>query len=258
MLEHKKNRLISAWFQRHAKVLLQKNFRKISFTKQTVLPAFEPGVPVIALSNHSSWWDAMLVLYLTRYVFKKPCYGVMAEEELRRYGIFRLVGLYGIERGSPRDAKLFLDYSEKLLQGTGNMVWLFPQGDIVSPDAHEMVFKSGFAHIVSRLKRAHILKMSACYDFWNESKPEITMDILPLETVEGVQKASVIDAMTRRVAREMSERLATVRTIVRERKFDELNPLYVHDAGTHPVYDAYRAAKAALTGQKFRKAHGTQ
>ncbi len=258
MLEHKKSALISALFQHHSKAQLERNFRKISFTKETVMPVFAPGVPTIALSNHMSWWDLMLALYLTRYVFKKPCYGVMAEEELRRYGIFRYVGLYGVDRGSVYDAKLFLDYTEKLLEGTENMVWIFPQGDIVSPEVLPMQFKSGFAHVAARVKRVQLLKMAACYDFWNESKPEITIDIMPLETAEVQAKASAIDAMTERVAGEMSARLRAVRRIVHEKRHDDLTPIYVHDEGTHPVYDAYRRIKSVLTGQKFRKAHGTQ
>jgi len=256
VLEQKRNPVVCAWFGSHARSKLRGQFGKISLTKNSQLPKFEPGVPILALCNHASWWDAMLAMYLSRYVLKKKYYGVMAEEELRRYGIFRLVGVYSVARGSAREAKTFLEYTERLLKNQSAILWLYPQGDIISAEQTDLVFKSGFVHVASRLGRVHLLKMTASYDFWNESKPELVIDLLPLETVSGLHGASALAELRARVASEMSLSLERLRRIVRNRRSDELTPLLTAEAGTHPVYDAYRRVKAALTGSSFRKTHG--
>ena len=255
MITHCKNNLVSTLLAHHARAMLQKNFRKISFTVSGAEPCFEPNVPVLAIANHAGWWDPMLAMHLSNHVFRKETYGVMAEEELRRYGIFRMVGVYSVDRSSPMETRRFLEYTRKLMAGTGRLLWIYPQGDIVSAEVLPLQFKGGFAHIARLLGRVHILKIVSSYDFWLESKPEIVIDILPLETLEA-GSAGPAEQLTERIAAEMSEHMAAVRAIVRTRDASALRTVFVADRGTHPVYDMYRRFKAAFRNEDFAKRHG--
>ena len=196
MITHTRSEFVTRWFSNHAKCSLQKNFSKCSLTKESQIPTFEENIPVIAVSNHSSWWDALLGLYVGQYVFKKEMYGVFKEEQLRRYGIFRFVGAYSVDQESLGDVKEFLRYTHELLKDTSRLLWIYPQGTLSSNNILPFDFKKGFANIAARFKKVHIFKMVVSYDFWIEPKPEIVIDFLPLETLEPEKGSAFQDALT--------------------------------------------------------------
>lgn len=256
MITHRKNKWVSAWFCRHSGRLLKKNFRKCSLTRESVLPLFEANVPCVVVSNHSSWWDALLAFFLSYYVFKREMYGVMVEEQLRRYDIFRYAGVYSVDRDSNREARTFLRYTREVLDGRDRLLWIYPQGDLISNEQTPLVFKKGFAQIVTHLSKVHLLKIIASYDFWIESKPEVVVDVAPLETVVPQKGSPFVNGLTERVQAEMTSRLAEVRRIVRTRDVSGLKPLFVRDEGTHPVYEFYRRFRSAFLGQSYSRRHG--
>ena len=258
MIPHKKNKHVTRWFAQLAEKKLKTNFRKCSLTEESQIPLFEDGVPVVAVSNHSSWWDPMLCLYLSKNILKRDSYGVFDEAQLRRYGIFRLIGGYSVNRQStdPKEIKQFLRYSKDLLSGSSRLLWIFPQGELLSNDQLPFSFKRGFASIVSQLPKFHLLKIITSYDFWIEPKPEIVVDLMPLETVVPEKGSRFSDEMTERVAGEMTDRMHEVKAIIRHRDHAKLKPLFVQEHGTNVVYDLYRKARSALVGESFRKSHG--
>jgi 1-acyl-sn-glycerol-3-phosphate acyltransferase len=257
MITQSRKGWISAWFAHHCRSLLRKQFRRLSLTAGSELPVFEPGVPAVVISNHSSWWDPIVGFYLSAFWFKRPAYGVMAEEQLRRYGIFRHLGVYSVDRnGTTGDAREFLLYSQKLVEGLPRLLWIYPQGEIVSSESLPLKFKDGFARILARLPRAHLLQLVASYDFWIERAPEIVLDIAPVRTLVPQKGAAFVDETLRRAEAEMTGRLADLRRIVRERDASGLRPLFTEEAGTHPVYDFWRNLRARARREAFAKHHG--
>ena len=117
-------------------------------------------------------------------------------------------------------------------------------------------FKSGFARILTGLDRVNLLRVYSTYDFWIESKPEIVIDIPPMETFDRPRGAAFVDDIVARAQSEMTGRLQELKRIVRERDAAALKPLFVRDAGTNPVYDLWRQARSAASGEAFSKRHG--
>lgn len=197
----------------------------------------------------------MVAAYLSRYVFCKPSYGVFDEEQLKRYGIFRLAGGYSIDRTSKDDHKNFLKYTRDLLEGRSRLLWVYPQGDLLSTDHVPLVFKPGFASITSLFDRVHLLKILVRYDFWIDQQPEIVISILPVETVLPAGGSVYRESLTDRVSAEMTAALGRLGDIVKYRKTDQLKTLLNSERGTNGLYDAYRQAKAVCLGRPFRKSH---
>jgi 1-acyl-sn-glycerol-3-phosphate acyltransferase len=264
MILPRKNKLITAWFTGLSHGKLKKSFHRMSLTTRSEVPRFEPGVPTIVVANHPSWWDALLVGELSAKVFRREYFGMFDEEQLKAYGIFRLLGGYAIEKApgsaqpSTSEMKQFLRFTRELLQGRERLWWIFGQGDLVSPE-EPVRLRRGFAAVAQQLDRVQILKLSISYDFWSESKPEIVVDILPLETLTGSASDAAgqesADGLTRRIEQELESGRQYVRDIVRRRDAGKLKALWESPAGANPVYDLYRAAKAALSGRKFKKSH---
>lgn len=259
MIPHSRSSLVTALFAAHAKNRIQRAFRRLSLTRESRMPEFTPGVPVIAVFNHSSWWDALMCLYLGSFVFRREYYGVFDEKELLRYSIFRKVGSFSVNRPpSTAEMKRFLEYCEALLKGTSRLLWIFPQGDIVSADSLPLQFKGGFASIASRLEEFDLLRFVVRYDFWLDSKPEIVMDILPLERHRAQSGSVWRDELVLKTEETMTARLRAVREIVRERRRGAIRPLWTREEGTHPIYDLWRRVAAGFKGSEFKISHGQE
>lgn len=254
MITHKKNSVISFLFSKLAERQIRKQFRRVSLTKRSVIPELSQNVPTIVILNHSSWWDAMVCLYLSRVLFKREDYGVFAEEQLKRYGIFRYIGCFSVNRTSTKDFKHFLKYTIELLDQKSRMLWIFPQGELVSNDLRPFDFKKGFAVIASKLQRVQILKLAISYDFWIDSRPEVVIDVISSETFSG----SEIDPETyaAECGFEVGTSVAYLKELVIHRKYDALNPLFETNHGTNPIYDAWRRVASLCRREKFISTHG--
>lgn len=254
MITHKKNQLIAYLFSKLAEHQMRKHFRRVSWTRRSVMPELNPELPTIAILNHSAWWDAMLCLYLGNIIFKQDCYGVFAEEQLKRYGIFRYAGCYSVNRSSAADFKAFLKYSHSLLESKSRLVWIFPQGELVSNDARPFDFKKGFAVMASKLKRVQVLKMAVSYDFWIDSRPEAVVDILPVDTFDGSEINP--DVYAGECGYQIGDAVSYIRNLVVHRRYEELVPLFETNHGTNPVYDLWRRSASMIRGEKFVSTHG--
>lgn len=263
MIPPKKSKLITAWFGWLSHGKLKKSFHRMSLTTRSELPRFEAGVPAIVIANHPSWWDALLVGELSIRLFRREYFGMFDEEQLKKYGIFRLLGGYSAEKTpgsahpSTSEMKQFLRFSAELLEGKERLLWVFGQGDLVSAE-EPIRLRRGFAAVAKQLRKVQLLKLNISYDTWYESKPEIIVDILPLETLSlsgSADAAETAEQLTQRIEADLESGRVYVRDIVRRRDASRLKVLWEAPAGANPIYDLYRTVKGQITGKKFQKSH---
>ncbi|MDX2036498.1 MAG: lysophospholipid acyltransferase family protein [Isosphaeraceae bacterium] len=126
---------------------------------------------VVFVANHSCWWDLFLAHFLNESI-PVDGYGMMMHENLRRFGFFRRIGAFSIDRSSPSGIKASLDYTARLLARPRTGVWIFPQGKIESNDARPLEFEKGLRTLVRRMGRARLVPTALRYDFWQEERPE--------------------------------------------------------------------------------------
>ncbi|NUO62446.1 MAG: hypothetical protein HOQ11_13915 [Gemmatimonadaceae bacterium] len=55
--------------------------------------------PLIAVANHSAWWDPIVALSLSHEPFRRARYGIMRGEQLFRHPVFRRIGAFGRRAG---------------------------------------------------------------------------------------------------------------------------------------------------------------
>ena len=76
---------------------------RLSGLDTATLPADRP---VIVYSNHPSWWDPAVYILLSGLCFGgRPGFGPMEEEALVRYGFFRRLGIFGIDKHTAAGAR---------------------------------------------------------------------------------------------------------------------------------------------------------
>ncbi len=130
----------------------------------------EPG-GTLFLANHSCWLDLFLVHFLNELI-PVDGYGMMEHANLVRFGFFRRIGAYSVDRTSLGGLRESLDYTSRLLEGPRAGVWIFPQGLIRGNDARPLDFRPGLRAIIRRERRIRVVAVALRYEFWQDERPE--------------------------------------------------------------------------------------
>jgi 1-acyl-sn-glycerol-3-phosphate acyltransferase len=175
MIPARRSTWFTYWFCRVARSRLEKGFGLLAVKGlQNLRNAVNEG-PVMVVSNHTSWYDPLVVLWLTNVVVPSRSYAMMNAKNLRRLGFFSRVGAYGVDLDSEADGAAALRYSVKLLKEPGNVVWIFPQGD-ERPSFEPLHFRGGAEHI-ARLARVPTVPIGLEYVVGGNAEPELYVSI---------------------------------------------------------------------------------
>lgn len=123
------------------------------------------------LANHSCWWDLFLV-HLLNETIPIDGYGMMEHFNLLRFGFFRRIGAFSVDRTDPTSVRASLEYAAGLFRRPRAGVWIFPQGKIETNDIRPLVFQPGIRALVRRTGRVRVVAVAFRYDFWQDERPE--------------------------------------------------------------------------------------
>ena len=130
--------------------------------------------PLVIYLNHASWWDPLVCLYLSRRWFSdRTSFAPIDAASLQRYGIFRSIGIFGVEQQSIRGAMSFLRTAIAILGAGRNVVWLTPQGRFMDVRERPLRLRGGIGALAIRMKEVEFLPLAIEYSFWMEPQPEI-------------------------------------------------------------------------------------
>lgn len=192
-------RFFSAYFRRRAAARFSRILLNDGHDLERWDRRYNPDLPLVIVANHSSWWDAVMPILLSLDHFNHDAYGIMEEAQLRRYGFFRRLGMFSVDRDNPRSARHSLGYAAELLRGTGRVLWLFPQGEIVPNDRRPIHCYSGTSHIIRLIGHCVLLPIAFRYELLHEEYPVALCRAGTAETI-GPDEADDIPALTHRIA----------------------------------------------------------
>ncbi len=130
----------------------------------------EPG-GTLFLANHSCWWDLFLVHFLNESI-PVDGYGMMEHFNMVRFGFFRRIGAFSVDRTDPASVRASLEYAAGLLRAPRSGVWVFPQGKIQGNEARPIAFQPGIRALIRRTGRVRVVPVAFRYDFWQDERPE--------------------------------------------------------------------------------------
>ena len=120
----------------------------------------EPG-GTLFLANHSCWWDLFFVHYWNEAI-PVDGYGMMEHFNMLRFGLFRRIGAFSVDRTDPvavRTGRSTMPRS--LLNQPRSGVWIFPQGKIEGNDARPLdVPERHPGRIVRRVGRVRVVPVA--------------------------------------------------------------------------------------------------
>ncbi len=257
MIESNKNKYWMRGFKGYTRRYLAKNFFRLHFANENQTLQLNGSLPTIGIMNHSNWWDVLVCFYLTNHHLPFDSYGVMDEPQLKRYRFFSKVGLYSVNRESGLTGiKEFLSYSKKLLTAAPNrIVWVCPQGDLVSNDLRPIHFFPGVAHLVKHLGRCQVLPLALDYEFCQEPQPEAFALLGKPILFESSAKTDA-EKLNAQLEQEMTCLMDKLKEKTKQRDFSQFIPLISGKQGIHKIYDTVTRLRFLLQGKKFHTTHG--
>lgn len=159
--------IISPFFMWYAVWRVSRNFKPVTIVGQVK----DKDLPVLIISNHVSWWDGFWLQYLNQAIFKRRLHFMMLEEQLTRFWFFNHAGGYSVRKGS-RSILESLNYTLDLLSDKRNLVFLFPQGEIVSSYKSHFEFEKGVSYILKNFKNpVQVIFVANLTDYFSNESP---------------------------------------------------------------------------------------
>jgi 1-acyl-sn-glycerol-3-phosphate acyltransferase len=129
--------------------------------------------PILLIANHISWWDGFWIMYLNLKILHRKFHFMMLEQQLKKHWYFQYSGAYSVKKKS-RSIIQSLRYTNKLLQDSRNMVFLFPQGKIHSLYNNSIKFEKGVQKIIDHtMDEVQIVYVANLIDYFSHSKPNL-------------------------------------------------------------------------------------
>lgn len=204
MIPARKRRWLRWLFRRHARARVFGTFGSIRLHGAEHLRAATPSGPVLAVANHTSWWDGMMLIMLSEQLVPVDAYVMMDAANLRRLPFFAGLGAFGVDLGSRRDGAAAVRYAATLLSEPGRVVWVFPQGEERPAHERPLRFSPGAARIAS-LASAPTIPVALSYVFGAHERPDVFISIgAPLRDADGRAQAQAVTAELERIERELS------------------------------------------------------
>jgi 1-acyl-sn-glycerol-3-phosphate acyltransferase len=171
MIPAQKQRLFNAWFASHARGRIQGSFASVRVHGLARTRALSREAPLLVVSNHTSWWDPLVVLYASEHLLGTDGHALMDAKNLRRLPFFSLVGAFGVDLDDKADGALAIRYAAKILDAPRRLVWVFPQGRERPITERPLGFQGGAAAIARVAKRAAAVPAALRYEMAGTERP---------------------------------------------------------------------------------------
>ncbi len=167
MIEARSSPRFERLFAVYAAWTVRRHFRAV-YVRGT-LP--DTRAPLLVCVHHAGWWDPILLFHLSRRRFPGRHFTMMEEANLRRFGFFRRLGAFGIDRASKNGPLASLRYALKRLSEPTSRVWIFPQGTITPVDRRPINVDPGAAWLATRAG-VPVVAVAIRYEFREDQLPE--------------------------------------------------------------------------------------
>ncbi|GIV84572.1 MAG: glycerol acyltransferase [Candidatus Roseilinea sp.] len=242
------NRLIYTFL---IKVQLRSSFHRV-YLRQAAPPPGLDSPPLIMFGNHSTWWDAHLMMALNEECWHTDGYVIVEDTQLVRYSFFRWCGAFSVNRRDPRRAVESMNYAVNLLTAASRRgappraLLIFPQGKIRANDVRPLAFYQGAGRIAS--KTAQQVGACALYpialrcEFIGEQKPDAFISVAQPFVVRKADSADALDPrrITARMEQALTEELDRLRGDVVAYRLASFAPLIQGAWSINRIWDAVR------------------
>lgn len=204
MIPARKHRLFANWFSRQVESQVMRHFSALHIRHLDGLTDTLADRPVLCFSNHTTYWDTMLIILIGYRLLQADGFALMDAANLTKLPFLGRIGGFGVDLENPMDGVRGIQYAAGLLDRPGRLVWVFPQGRECPRVAPIDNFRSGAAHIAKRANNCALIPVAFRYEFRQADRPEAFVaigDPLPenesVESIRIAQEAAIRDELAR-------------------------------------------------------------
>lgn len=244
-----------ALFRLYARWHMRSHFHALRVANANRIPNREHSL--ILFGNHASWWDPLVALVLAEALLpEREHYAPMDAIALDHYSIFRPLGFFPVENGSPRGATQFLRAGRQILSRPNAALWITPESQFQDVRKRPIVFRSGLGTLMARMGRLTCIPIAIEYTFWNERLPEILVNIgEPLEIADGGLEQP--RTWTNLLAYAQAATLDELAMLASERNPAAFITLLQGGSGIGGIYELWKRFLCACTGRPYHPDHGS-
>jgi 1-acyl-sn-glycerol-3-phosphate acyltransferase len=228
---------MTRFFERYAVRKIRRNFHAVHVdpsSMPTIKKIQDQTDPTILLMNHPCWWDPITIMFISGFYLRERTHSAPMEiSQLRRFRIFRKVGLFGIDPDHPETpAKMDAYIQEVFRLNPKALLWITPQGQFT--DVRDKIrLRPGAAALAARNPQASVFCVGMEYNFWQDQKPELFLRFQPCLT-EDLSTSGWYRAMRRAMQENLD---ALSKLVVRRDASAFIQPLGQSRAKTSLLYD---------------------
>lgn len=160
----------------------------IRFNKKVINKVeFKPNTSYLLLCNHFSFWDGFLATYLVRNSIHKA-QGIKGlnfmsvKKQMEMNPWLRYTGSFSVEPGR-FSAGESVAYAAEILSTPGNVLVLYPQGNLESSHVRKIEMKDGINAIIPQIKgNCQIIWSSNLTEYFESLKPSVYFHMLDCGT----------------------------------------------------------------------------
>lgn len=232
---------------------LGRHFHAVRVANLTRMPA--QAHPLILFLNHASWWDPLAGMLLAMEALPEcEHYAPMDEAALGHYGIFRSMGIFPVDNGSPRGAAQLLRAGSEILARDRSALWITPESRFQDVRTRPIVFRPGLGALMTRIGRMTCVPIAIEYTFWNERLPEILINIgEPLEIADGALEQA--HTWTNLLSYGTAATLDELALLAIERDPAAFETILSGASGIGGIYELWKRLSAVIAGQAYISGH---
>ncbi len=147
-----------------------------------------PDHSYLLMCNHFSFWDGFLAAYLSLHAIHKKhelkgFYIMVLKKQMQMNPWLKYFGCFSISPGTS-SVNESLDYAAELLSKPGNLLLMYPQGNLESNHARKIVLKKdGINYIIPQIKGdCQLIWSSNLIEYFESFKPSVYFHMLDCET----------------------------------------------------------------------------
>lgn len=173
---------VFTWYTRR---LLRKRFHRVHITPRSTAMLAELDEfdgPAVMCCTHASWWDPLVALHFQRGLLgRRIHFSPIDFQQLRRFGFFRKLGLFGIDPDSASSVAAMKEYIDGLRRVHPRLtLGITPQGRFT--DVREPIrIRPGAAAVAAGMPNVRVVVAAIEYAFWQDARPSVFVHAMEVE-----------------------------------------------------------------------------
>ncbi|MBD3748307.1 MAG: 1-acyl-sn-glycerol-3-phosphate acyltransferase [Sphingobacteriales bacterium] len=190
------------------KLLLRLKFKKVVVE----MVELKPNHSYLLALNHFSFWDGVWAYHLIWNHLNQQrrineAYIMVIKKQLQMRPWLRYIGCFSVNRGKA-SVNESLNYAAEMLSKPGNLLLLFPQGDMESQHIRKILIKEGIANILTQVKGdCQIIWSSNVLEYFESLKPSVYFHLIDAGTNHDFDLESFKEKVNQHHLKAMQKRI---------------------------------------------------